>query len=87
KKQMFQLEPYEIKRMLEERTATFHSINEGVIAIDNQEIITIFNEKAKQVFHVEGNVVGKPIRAVLKDTRLPEIVERNRAVYNEEIKV
>ena len=60
KKQMFQLEPYEIKRMLEERTATFHSINEGVIAIDNQEIITIFNEKAKQVFHVDGNVVGSP---------------------------
>ncbi|MBO1582056.1 sensor histidine kinase [Bacillus sp. XF8] len=87
KKQMFQLEPYEIKRMLEERTATFHSINEGVIAIDNQEVITIFNEKAKQVFHVDGNVVGKPIRTVLKDTRLPEIVERNQAVYNEEIKV
>ncbi|CAI8852544.1 MULTISPECIES: ATP-binding protein [Bacillus] len=87
KKQMFQLEPYEIKRMLEERTATFHSINEGVIAIDNQEIITIFNEKAKQVFHVDGNVVGSPIRAVLKDTRLPEIVERNQPVYNEEIKV
>lgn len=87
KKQMFQLEPYEIKRILEERTATFHSMNEGVIAIDNQEIITIFNEKAKQIFHVDGDVVGRPIRAVIKDTRLPEIVERNQSVYNEEIKV
>lgn len=87
KKQMFQLEPYEIKRMLEERTETFHSINEGVIAIDSHEIITVFNEKAKQVFGVDGDVVGKPIRAVLKDTRLPEIVEKNQAVYNEEIKV
>lgn len=87
KKQMFQLEPFEIKRMLEERTATFHSINEGVIAIDNQEIITIFNEKARQVFRVDGDVVGKPIRTVLEDTRLPEIVEKNQPVYNEEIKV
>jgi two-component system sensor histidine kinase DctS len=87
KKQMFQLEPYEIKRMHEERTATFHSMNEGVIAIDNKEIITIFNEKAKKIFNVKGNVVGQSIRSVLKDTRLPEIVERNMAVYNEEIKV
>ncbi|TWT00505.1 sensor histidine kinase [Planomicrobium sp. CPCC 101079] len=87
KKQMFHLEPFEIKRMHEERTATFHSMNEGVIAIDNKEIITIFNEKAKKVFNVNGHFVGKPIRSVLKDTRLPEIVEKNQAVYNEEIKV
>ncbi|MEC0696586.1 sensor histidine kinase [Bacillus atrophaeus] len=87
KKQMFQLEPYEIVRMFEERTATFHSINEGVIAIDNQHIITIFNEKAKQIFEVKGELVGKLIWDVLKDSRLPEIVERNKPVYNEEIQV
>lgn len=51
---MFQLEPHEIVRMYEERTATFHSMNEGVIAIDNRLIITIFNEKAKQIFEVQG---------------------------------
>ena len=87
KKQMFQLEPYEIKRMHEESTATFHAMNEGVIAIDNKEIVTIFNEKAKKIFNVHGNFIGQPIRAILKDTRLPEIVERNQAVYNEEIQV
>ncbi len=87
KKQMFQLEPYEIKRMHEESTATFHAMNEGVIAIDNKEIVTIFNEKAKKTFNVHGNFIGQPIRAILKDTRLPEIVERNQAVYNEEIQV
>lgn len=85
KKQMFQLEPYEIKRIVEERTATFHSLNEGVIAIDNREIITIFNEKAKKIFDVKGHVVGQPIRSIIKDTRLPEILERNQAVYNEQI--
>ncbi|WP_075619088.1 ATP-binding protein [Paenisporosarcina indica] len=87
KNQIFQLEPLEIKRMHEERTATFHSMNEGVIAIDNKEIITIFNDKAKKIFRVSGNLVGQQIRNVLRDTRLPEIVERNQAVYNEEIKV
>ncbi|WP_336155096.1 two-component system sensor histidine kinase DctS [Bacillus sp. 204(2023)] len=87
KKQMFQLEPHEIVRMYEERTATFHSMNEGVIAIDNRLVITIFNEKAKQIFEVQGDLIGKVIWEVLKDSRLPEIVERNKAVYNEEIRV
>lgn len=87
KKQMFQLEPYEIKRMHEERIATFHAMNEGVIAIDSKEIVTVFNEKAKKIFNVKGNFVGQSIRTVLEDTRLPEIVERNQAVYNEVIQV
>ncbi|MFC5591381.1 ATP-binding protein [Sporosarcina soli] len=87
KKQMFQLEPYEIKRMHEERIATFHAMNEGVIAIDNKEIVTVFNDKAKKIFNVKGKFVGQPIRAVLEDTRLPEIVERDQAVYNEVIQV
>ncbi|NWF42399.1 histidine kinase [Bacillus safensis] len=85
KQQMFKLEPHEIVRMLEERTATFHSINEGVIAIDNQHMITIFNEKAKQIFGVTGDVVGRNIWDVLSDTRLPEIIDRAEPVYNEEI--
>ncbi|MGV3466811.1 MAG: ATP-binding protein [Heyndrickxia sp.] len=85
KKQMFQLEPHQISRILEERTATFHSMNEGVIAIDSHEYITIFNEKAKSIFSVVGDVIGKPIRSVLEDTRLPEIVEQKKAVYNETI--
>ncbi|MEI4789646.1 sensor histidine kinase [Bacillus sp. FJAT-53060] len=85
KQQMFKLEPHEIVRMLEERTATFHSINEGVIAIDNQHMITIFNEKAKQIFVVTGDVVGRNIWDVLSDTRLPEIIDRAEPVYNEEI--
>lgn len=87
KKQMFQLEPYEIKRMHEERIATFHAMNEGVIAIDNKEIVTVFNDKAKKIFNVKGKFVGQPIRTVLADTRLPEIVERDQAVYNEVIQV
>ncbi|MBS4746026.1 GHKL domain-containing protein [Bacillus altitudinis] len=85
KQQMFKLEPHEIVRMLEERTATFHSINEGVIAIDNQHMITIFNEKAKQIFSVTGDVVGRNIWDVLSDTRLPEIIDSAEPVYNEEI--
>ncbi|NBI27779.1 ATP-binding protein [Chengkuizengella marina] len=85
KEQMFQLEPHEIVRALVERTATFHAINEGVIAIDKNEMITIFNEKAKQMLHIHGDVVGKPIRKVVPDTKLPEMLKLEHPIYNQEI--
>ncbi|MCK9927244.1 hypothetical protein MXD62_08690, partial [Frankia sp. Mgl5] len=37
KRQMLDLEPHEMARILRERTAAFHAMHEGVIAIDNQE--------------------------------------------------
>ncbi len=87
KKQMFELEPHEIARILRERTATFHAMHEGVIAIDNQERITIFNEKAKEIFGISGDVLGRNIREVIPDTRLPEILELQQPVYNQELNV
>lgn len=69
KKQMFHLEPFEIAKMLVERTETFNAMHEGVIAIDKNERITIFNDRAKQMMGIEGDVIGKPIRDVISDTR------------------
>ncbi len=86
KRQMFNLEPQEIARILEERTATFHAMHEGVIAIDNHERITIFNDKAKQIFRVNGDVLGRPIRDVIPDTRLPEILELQQSISNQELR-
>ncbi len=37
KKEMFELEPHELTRLLVERTATFHAMYEGVIAIDKKK--------------------------------------------------
>ncbi|MDP5276507.1 ATP-binding protein [Chengkuizengella axinellae] len=87
KEQMFELEPHEIVRLLVERTATFHAINEGLIAIDNQEMITIFNEKAKQMLNIHGDVVGKNIREVVPDTKLPEMLQLEHPIYNQEIQI
>lgn len=87
KKQMLDLEPEEIARIVVERTATFHAMHEGAIAIDNEEKITIFNDRAKQIFGIEGDVLGKQIRAVLPDTRLPEVLELRQNFTNTEIHV
>ncbi|MDQ0220262.1 sensor histidine kinase [Peribacillus cavernae] len=87
KQQTFQLEPHQISRMLVERTEAFNAMHEGVIAIDNYENITVFNAKAMKMFDISGDVIGKKIREVIADTRLPEILERSSPIYNQEISV
>ncbi|ANY68032.1 histidine kinase [Paenibacillus sp. BIHB 4019] len=87
KRQMYNLEPHEIARMYGERSAAFQAMHEGVIAIDRLERITIFNERARQIFSVSRDVVGLSIREVLPDTRLPEIMELERPVFNQELRV
>ncbi|MFB5673470.1 ATP-binding protein [Paenibacillus terreus] len=82
KKRMFELEPEEIARLLVERTATFQAMHEGIVAIDSEEKITIFNDKAKEMLRVQGDVIGRPVREVLPDSRLPATLRANRPLYN-----
>lgn len=86
KKQMFDLEPHEIAKMYTERTETFNAMHEGIITIDNDFTVTIFNTKAKQILGVtEDNLIGKKIYDILPDTRLPEILDYNIPIYNKEL--
>ncbi|PSL47009.1 two-component system sensor histidine kinase DctS [Salsuginibacillus halophilus] len=85
KKQTFDMEPEELARVLMERKATFNAIHEGVIAIDGAERITVANEVAREMLNIQGNPEGKKVHHVLPDTRLPEIVQHEEAVYQKEI--
>ncbi len=90
KRQMFGLEPHEISRMYVERTETFNAMHEGIIAVDSNLQITIFNKTAAEILGVKEepvSLIGKNIYDVLPDTRLPEIVFSGDSVYNQEIYV
>jgi two-component system sensor histidine kinase DctS len=87
RKQMFSLEPHEIARLFVERTETFNAMHEGVIAINNEEKITIFNDKAKQMIGITGNVNGLYIQDVIPDTYLTEILRLNRPIFNKELQL
>ncbi|MDW7673163.1 MAG: PAS domain-containing protein, partial [Bacillota bacterium] len=65
KKRMFDLEPGEIARILEERIAVFQSIGEGILAIDRENRITIINEEARRMLGIHEQVVGQDIREVI----------------------
>ncbi|MCD8508922.1 MAG: PAS domain-containing protein [Bacillus sp. (in: Bacteria)] len=84
KKQTFHMEPEELARVLVERTATFNAINDGVIAIDQNERITVINQAAKELVNTSGDVVGMKIQEVIPDTRLPEVLKIDRPLLQRE---
>ncbi|MCM3412955.1 ATP-binding protein [Metabacillus litoralis] len=87
KKEMFNLEPHEIARLFVERTETFNAIHEGIIAIDNDQKITVFNDQAKVMMGINGEVIGESIQSVIPDTRLPEILTSQQPSFNKELTV
>lgn len=84
KKQTFEMEPDELARVLVERTATFDAMHEGVVAIDDQERVTVINEVAKDILNVKGDITGMKISDAVPDTRLPEILELGKPLYQRE---
>ncbi|WP_147533561.1 ATP-binding protein [Bacillus marasmi] len=85
KREMFQLEPHEIARLVVERTEAFNAMHEGIIAIDRHEKITIFNNRAKEILGVEEEVIGRDITEVLPETYLPEILHIAEPIYNKDL--
>ncbi|WP_211229902.1 ATP-binding protein [Desulfovirgula thermocuniculi] len=81
---MFSLEPEEIARMLEERTAMLQAMGEGILAIDRDQRITLINEEAKRLLGTGEEVVGRSIREVLPDSFLPRVLETGQPEFNQE---
>lgn len=86
KSAMFSMEPEEIARLLEERQAAFQAMDEGIIAIDKDCRITIINEEARRIIGSGSEeIIGKPIKEVIPNTRLPEVLESGQPQINEEM--
>lgn len=62
KRQTFGLEPTEIAGLLEQREAILHGIREGAVAVDNAGTITLVNDEARRVLHLDADAVGQPVR-------------------------
>ncbi|WP_408009758.1 ATP-binding protein [Pseudalkalibacillus sp. A8] len=87
KQETFQLEPYEIVRLLKERTATLQAMNEGIIAIDRGGCITVFNDKAKRILRLQEEVAGEQIEKVIPESQLGDVLKNGASVYKEEMKI
>ncbi|MBS4031740.1 MAG: sensor histidine kinase [Clostridiales bacterium] len=84
KRTMHNMEPAEMARLLEERNSVFHSIGEGIIAIDREMNITVMNDEAKRITGINDDFEGRPVLEVIPDSQLRRTVETGLAEYNQE---
>src|SRR5699024_6984989 len=87
KQQTFFMEPYEMARVLEERTAVFQAMHEGVIAVDRNEKPVVFNEKAKGILGIDGKVNGKPLEAMITNHEISRHLRKKSKKFNETVRV
>lgn len=84
KRGMFNLEPEEIARLLEERIAILQSINEGILAVDSEARITLVNEAAQRIIGT-ANALGRPVHEIIPESALPRVLATGRPEYNQEM--
>jgi two-component system sensor histidine kinase DctS len=88
KRQMLDMEPYEITKLLLERTATFYAMHEGVISIDTDDKIIIFNDKSSVILGMHGqDVIGARVDDIGMDERIVDILKSPQDVHNQELQV
>ncbi len=62
--------------MISELEIIFNSTHDGIIAVDNNARITLFNRSAEELTQRRAqDVIGRDIREVISSTRLPNVLE------------
>jgi two-component system CitB family sensor kinase len=70
KRVTFDLEPAEIASLLQDREALLHGIREAMIGVDDDGRVTVINEEARRLLHLEGGVLGERLEDLLPAGRL-----------------
>lgn len=64
----------------------FNSIEEGMIGIDDQGIVNLFNKSAEKMTHISvGNAIGKHVHEVISLSELPRVFDSGRVELNKEL--
>ncbi|MET0959428.1 MAG: sigma 54-interacting transcriptional regulator [Psychrobacillus psychrotolerans] len=72
------------KKMMQE--LIFNSIEEGMIGIDDQGIVNLFNKSAEKMTHISvDNAIGKHVHEVISLSELPRVFDSGRIELNKEL--
>ena len=85
KKAIFGLEPEQIARLFQERNATLESVREGIIAINNDGVITTFSGDHRIRPRQQRTYKGKHIYHVLPDSELMQILDTGKPDFDKEV--
>ena len=89
KKSIFGLEPKEIALLLGQRDLILQNLKNGILAIDKDGKVILFNKIAKEILKLEDEDIGKGVANLnLNYTdEMMEVLMTQKAVYNQEIKM
>ncbi|MFJ5716980.1 ATP-binding protein [Neobacillus sp. NPDC093127] len=77
KKQIFNLEPYEIAFEMEKQSSIFEAIREGVIAVNSDGKIVTCNREAKKMLGMDDKeLIGIELSAILPMSSLPDVLQK-----------
>lgn len=89
KRTIFGLEPKEIALLLGQRDLVLHSLKNGILAIDQEGKIILFNKAAKEFFGFEDkdkdeNIFNYNFTFI---DQIMEVLKTGDSIYNQEIKI
>jgi len=89
KKSIFGLEPKEIALLLGQRDLILQNLKNGIIAIDSDGKIILFNKIAREILNLENENIGESVATLnLNYTdEMMEVLRTGEALYNQEIKM
>lgn len=79
KRSLLGYEPEDIARLYLENQGILATVHEGIIAIDQQERITLINDAARRYLRLDGQCKGMPIRQVFPLSKLPDVLKDRQA--------
>jgi len=87
KKAIFGLEPEEIAIILKQKEIVIENIKEGIISLDRNGHITLFNGEASRILGLQQRDIGKPITDFTYESIVDEVLKSGETKKNIEIKV
>ncbi len=89
KRSIYGLEPKEIAVLLGQRENVLQSLKNGIVAVDKNGSILLFNKIAEEVLGFDNNDIGKNITELQSPymQQMMEVLATNEPLYNEEVKI
>lgn len=90
KDMMFGMEPSDISKLLEERSAMLQSVREGIIAIDHTARITMINVEAERLLGaagITGNPMTRHIAGYWPELRLERVLTAGEGRQDQELEL
>lgn len=84
KQSIFGMEPKEIASLLNQRTTILESTFEGIIALDQNGLITLMNQEAHRLLPSMTPKTGLPAEQFFHNLDLNELLATGRAIYNQQ---